>query len=139
MSNSALPRPAASPIPTSCFFAVALLAGSPSSDHFVPGLIPGGVFGIGSVVVAAAGLRRWRLAPFLTFAVGCARMIWIVVGLAIIHEVSLLHSLFFSVGLAIAITSVRWGWPTFPAWRAARWGCALTPDGGAPRMAHRDG
>lgn len=101
-------------------FDVALLAGSPFSDYFVPGLILGGLFGIGSFVVAATGLRHWRLAPFLAFAVGCAQMIWIIVELAVIHELSILHPLFFGVGLAIALCSIRWGWPTFQAWRAAR-------------------
>jgi len=101
-------------------FDVALLAGSPFSDFLVPGLILGGLFGIGSFVVAAMGLRRSRLAPFLAFAIGCAQMIWIVVELAIIRELSFLHPTMFLVGLVIAAASVPWGWPTFQAWRATR-------------------
>lgn len=101
-------------------FDVALLAGTPFSDYVVPGLILGGLFGIGSLVVAGMGLRRSRLAPFLAFAIGCAQMIWIVVELAIIEELSLLHPLFFGIGLFIAIAAVSWGWPTFQAWRAER-------------------
>ena len=72
-------------------FDTALLAGSPFSDYLIPGLVLGGVFGIGSLVVAAMGLRRSRLAPFLAFAIGCAQMIWIGVELAIIREFSFLH------------------------------------------------
>jgi hypothetical protein len=75
---------------------------------------------MGSLVVAAMGLRRDRLAPFLAFAIGCARMSWIVVQLGIIREVSWLHPAFFGVGLVIAIASVPWGWPTFQAWRTTR-------------------
>ncbi len=96
------------------------LAGSPFSDFFVPGLILGGLFGLGSFAVAVMGLRRWRVAPFLAFAIGCAQMIWIVVELAIIQGISILHPLYFLTGLGIAAAAVPWGWPTFQGWRAAR-------------------
>lgn len=101
-------------------FDVALLAGSPFADYTVPGLILGGLFGIGSLIVAGLGLAHQRIAPFLAFAIGCGQMIWIVVELAIIRELSVLHPAFFGVGLVVAITAVPWGWPTFRAWRAAR-------------------
>lgn len=101
-------------------FDLALLAGSPFSDYLVPGLILGGLFGAGSLAVAVMGIRRSRLAPFLAFAIGDAQMIWIVVQLAIIHEVSFLHPTMFAIGLAIAAAAVPWGWPTFQAWRASR-------------------
>ncbi len=101
-------------------FDPSLLAGSPFGDFLIPGLILGGLFGVGSLVVAALGLRRSLIAPFLAFAIGCAQMIWIVVELAIIKELSFLHPTFFVVGLVIAVASVPWGWPTFAAWRAAR-------------------
>ena len=97
-----------------------LLAGSPFSDFLVPGLILGGLFGVGSLVVAVMGVRRNCLAPFLAFAIGCAMMIWIVVELAIIKELSFLHPTFFAVGLVIAGSAVPWGWPTFQAWRTNR-------------------
>ncbi len=101
-------------------FSTTLLAGSPFSDFFVPGLILGGLFGVGSLVVAAMGMRRSRLAPFLAFTIGCAQMIWIAVELAIIGEFSFLHPVCFGIGLVIAVASVPWGWPTFQAWRAGR-------------------
>ncbi len=101
-------------------FSPSLLAGSPFTDYFVPGLILGGLFGIGSFLVAVLGLRHEPLAPFLAFAVGSAQMIWIVVELAIIRELSFLHPVCFALGLDIAAASVAWGWPTFKAWRAAR-------------------
>ena len=101
-------------------FDVAILAGSPFADYLIPGLILGGLFGIGSFVVAAMGLRHARLAPFLAFAIGCAQMIWIVVELAIIKELSFLHPTFFAVGLVIAAAAVPWGWATLQGWRDAR-------------------
>ena len=94
-------------------FDVALLAGSPFADYLIPGLILGGLFGVGSLVVAAMGLRRWRVAPFLAFAIGCGQMIWIVVELLIIRELSFLHPTFFLVGLVIAVAAVPWGRPTY--------------------------
>ena len=104
-------------------FSVEMLAGSPFSDFLIPGLVLGGVFGIGSFVVVALGLRGALIAPFLAFAIGCGQMAWIVVELAIIGEFSFLHPAMFAVGLVIATASVRWGWPTFESWRAER------PDG----------
>ncbi len=100
-------------------FDVGLLAGTPFADFLIPGLILGGLFGFGSFIVAGMGLARMRLAPFLAFAIGCGQMIWIVVELAIIKELSFLHPTFFGVGLLIAATAARWGWPTFQAWRTA--------------------
>ena len=96
------------------------LSGSPFPDFFVPGLILGGLFGLGSLAVAVFSLRCWRIAPFLAFAIGCGQMIWIAVELAIIREVSILHPICFGIGLAIAVASVNWGWPTWRGWRAAR-------------------
>ena len=101
-------------------FDTALLAGSPFSDFLVPGLVLGGLFGMGSLAVVVLGLRRARIAPFLAFAIGCAQMLWIVIELAIIKELSFLHPTMFLVGLVIAAASVRWGRPTFEGWRANR-------------------
>jgi hypothetical protein len=99
---------------------VRLLAGSPFPDFFVPGLILGGFFGVGSLVVALLCVRRVRIAPFLAFAIGCGQMIWIVVEFSIIKEFSILHPICFGIGLAIAAASAKWGWPTFAGWRSAR-------------------
>jgi hypothetical protein len=101
-------------------FDASILAGSPFSDFLIPGIILGGLFGVGSFIVAAMGLRRSRLAPFLAFAIGCGQMIWITIELAIIKDFSFLHPTFFGVGLVIAVASARWGWPTFQAWRVSR-------------------
>lgn len=109
-----------SPDGSSMQWDVSMLAGSPFPDFFVPGLILGGLFGLGSLAVAAMGLGGARIAPFLAFAIGCGQMIWIVVELAIIGEFSFLHPVCFGLGLAIAASAARWGWPTFEAWRRTR-------------------
>jgi hypothetical protein len=93
-------------------FSTALLAGSPFPDFLVPGLILGGLFGLGSLATAFAGLRHAALAPVVAFAIGCGQMIWIVVQLQIIKEVSFLHPLMFGTGLVIAVAAAIWGWPT---------------------------
>lgn len=96
---------------------------SPFTDYLIPGLILGGLFGVGSLVVAAMCTLRLRIAPFLAFAVGCGQMTWIVVQLAIIEELSFLHPTMFGVGLVIAVASAFWAWPMLRAividWRAA--------------------
>jgi hypothetical protein len=101
-------------------WSLSMLEGSPFTDFFIPGLILGGLFGFGSLAVVAMGLARLRIAPFLAFGLGCGQMIWIVVELAIIGQLSFLHPFCFGLGLIIAATAVRWGWPTFDAWRGAR-------------------
>ena len=101
---------------------LAYLDDSPFADYLLPGLILGGLFGVGSLVVAAMGMVRLRVAPFLAFVVGCGQMIWIAVQLTMIEEVSL-HPTMFGVGLVIAVASVFWAWPMTRAividWRAA--------------------
>lgn len=101
---------------------VSMLDGSPFSDFFIPGLILGGLFGVGSLAVVALGIARVPIAPFLAFALGGGQMIWIVVELGIIGQLSFLHPFCFGLGLMIAATAVRWGWPTFEAWRRTRLG-----------------
>ena len=110
----------ASPDGSTMQWTVSMLKGSPFPDFLVPGLILGGLFGIGSFAVAGLGLARFRAAPFLAFAIGCAQMIWIVAELAIIGQLSFLHPTCFAIGLVIAASSVRWGWPTFQIWRLTR-------------------
>jgi hypothetical protein len=101
-------------------FSTSLLAGSPFADFLVPGLILGGLFGIGSLVAAVAGLRHARWAPALGFVIGSGQMIWIAVELLIIREFSFLHPVMFGTGLVIAAASAVWGWPTVRNWWAPR-------------------
>ena len=100
-------------------FRTSLLEGSPFPDYLVPGLILGGLFGIGSLLTVVLGLREHPLAPFLAFAIGCGQMIWIVVQLGIIgtRNLSFLHPAMFLVGLVIAIAAVPWGLPVLRARR----------------------
>ena len=98
-------------------FSPDLLAGSPFGDFLIPGLTLLGLFGIGSIAVAAAGLRHAPWAPFGAFAIGIAQMIWIVVELVVIHELSFLHPAMFTLGLSIAAGATAWGWPSLARWR----------------------
>jgi hypothetical protein len=102
---------------------LAYLEDSPFADYLLPGLILGGIFGVGSLVVAAMGIACLRVAPFLASIVGCGQMIWIAVQLTIIDEFSMLHPTMFGVGLVIAVASVFWAWPMVRAilidWRVA--------------------
>jgi hypothetical protein len=101
-------------------FDVAILAGSPFRDFLVPGLILGGLFGLGSLAVAVIGLRRWHVAPFLAFGIGIGQMIWIPVQLSIIKDLSFFHPTCYAIGLVIATASYWWGRETFRAWLAGR-------------------
>ena len=101
-------------------FSTSILAGSPFPDFLLPGLILGGVFGVGSLLTALAGMRRAYWAPFAAFAIGSGQMIWILIQIASIRELSFLHPTMFAIGLLIAASAVVWGWPTFAAWRAGR-------------------
>src|SRR4029079_874164 len=101
-------------------FSTSLLAGSPFTDYLLPGIILGGLFGIGSLSAAFAGLRHAVWAPMLGFVIGMAQMIWIVVELLIIREFSFLHPVMFGTGLAIAVASAFWSWPTVRSWLAQR-------------------
>ncbi len=100
-------------------FTLDLLDGSPFSDYFWPGLILFALFGVGSIVTAILWARRWALAPFAAFTIGCAQMIWIVVELAIIKEVSFLHPLMFGIGLLVALAAVPAGLPAVRRMRTA--------------------
>jgi hypothetical protein len=97
-------------------FDTGILAGSPFTDFLIPGLILGGLFGIGSLVVAVLGARRLAAAPFLAFAIGFGQMLWIIVQLGIIKELSFLHPTMFGSGLVIAASAAAWGWGSFHAW-----------------------
>ncbi len=96
-------------------FSTTLLEGSPFSDYLVPGLILGGLFGVGSLVVALLAIRREALAPLLAFVIGVGQMVWIAVELAIIREFSPLHVIMFTVGLLLAIDALLW---SRPQWRS---------------------
>jgi len=90
---------------------LSLLNGSPFADYLVPGLILLSLFGIGSLVGAALVLLRLWFAPLVAFVIGAGQMIWIIVQLSIIKELSWLHPTMFLVGLVIAVASVIWGAP----------------------------
>ncbi len=94
------------------------LDGSPFADFFWPGLILLALFGVGSLATAALWAARVPAAPFLAFAIGCGQMIWIVVELAIIGELSFLHPTMFATGALIALCAFQSGQPVLRASRS---------------------
>lgn len=63
------------------------LRGTPFASWLIPGLLLFGVFGVGSLVAALAGLLRHWSAPYLAFAVGLGQVIWIVVEAILLRHV----------------------------------------------------
>ena len=94
---------------------LAWLEGSPFTSYFVPGLLLFGVFGVGSLVAAAAGLLRHWTAPYLAFAIGAGQMIWISVQVFIMSKAGIffLQPALFTFGATLALLVFFW-------WRATR-------------------
>jgi hypothetical protein len=89
---------------------VSALGGSPFTSYFVPGAILCFVLGIGPLCVAALAWRQHRMAPFLTFAVGCALVVWIAVEIAIVGYSNHppLQLIYLVLGAAITLVGVAW-------------------------------
>jgi len=86
-----------------------LLAGSPFDSYLLPGIILFGVVGIGPLVVAAMTIRRQRLAPVGTIAVGLALIGWISVDMVVLAgPASLAWTLYLLVGAAICALGLYW-------------------------------
>ena len=89
---------------------LALLAGSPFSDYFVPGLILFGIVGLGTLWVALLAWRASAWAPVLTVAVGGALLIWLLVEFAVIGYTSEppVQPVYLALGLLITIIGAAW-------------------------------
>ena len=87
---------------------VTLLAASPFSSYLIPGLILFGLFGLGSLAAAVAGLLLHWTGPFAAFAIGCGQMIWIVVEYVMTQAFSFLQPALFVWGMAIAVLGLLW-------------------------------
>ena len=88
----------------------ALLAGSPFSDYFVPGLILFSHRGPGNAVGGTAGLARQRMGSRPTVAVGGALLIWLLVEFAVIGYTSdpPVQPVYLALGLLITIIGAAW-------------------------------
>ena len=96
---------------------VSALSGSPFANYFVPGAILFTILGIGSLGAAVLAWRRHPAAPMLTFAVGGALLIWLIVEIVIVGYSNdpPLQAWYLGLGVVISLVGVGWmrrvGWP----------------------------
>ena len=96
---------------------VAALSGSPFANYFVPGAILFTILGIGPLGAAVLAWRRHPVAPMLTFAVGGALLIWLIVEIVIVGYSNdpPLQAWYLGLGVVISLVGVGWmrrvGWP----------------------------
>ena len=90
------------------------IEGTVFGSYLLPGLYLLLINGIAMLVAAALTVVRHWTAPWLTAALGAGLMIWIVVQVLVLPEVSPLQSLFLLVGLAMFAIGAGWlrriGW-----------------------------
>ena len=87
---------------------LSLLAESPFTDYYVPGLllfIGIGLFHIGGAVVSWV---RFRYAGQCAFILGFILLFWIIIQIAMIGYASLLQPIYFILGLAEIDLGIRW-------------------------------
>jgi len=89
---------------------VSALSGSPFANYFVPGAILFTILGIGPLGAAVLAWRRHPVAPLLTFAVGGALLIWLVVEIVVVGYANdpPLQALYFGLGIVISLVGVSW-------------------------------
>lgn len=89
---------------------VSALSGSPFANYFVPGAILFTILGIGPLGAAVLAWRRHPVAPLLTFAVGGALLIWLVVEIVVVGFTNdpPLQALYFGLGIVISLVGVSW-------------------------------
>lgn len=89
---------------------VSALSGSPFASYFVPGAILFTILGIGPLGAAVLAWRRHPVAPLLTFAVGGALLIWLVVEIVVVGYANdpPLQALYFGLWIVISLVGVSW-------------------------------
>jgi len=81
---------------------------SPFGSYLVPGLYLLAMNGVGMVVVAALSVARHPTAPWLTAILGTGLLIWILVQLVVMPEVSPLQAIFGAIGVVLMGISALW-------------------------------
>jgi hypothetical protein len=89
---------------------VSALSGSPFANYFVPGAILFSILGIGPLGAAVLAWRRHPVAPLLTFAVGGALLIWLVVEIVVVGYANdpPLQALYLGLGIVISLVGASW-------------------------------
>ncbi|MBK8498753.1 MAG: hypothetical protein IPL52_08045 [Flavobacteriales bacterium] len=86
---------------------LSLLDRTPFADFFWPGLILGGLFGIGSLLASLSIAWGWRYGFRFAQVIGAGHVIWILFQLYWFPETSVLQPVLATVGLAIFIVADR--------------------------------
>jgi len=97
---------------------VSALSGSPFANYFVPGAVLFTILGIGPLGAAVLAWRRHAVAPLLTFVVGGALLIWLIVEIVFVGYSNdpPLQAWYLGLGIVISLVGVGWmrrvGWLT---------------------------
>lgn len=86
----------------------AWIEASPFGTYLVPGLYLLLVNGVGMLVLAGLTLARHPASPWLTGVLGMGLIIWILVQIAVLPEVSPLQAAFGAIGVVLVGLSVAW-------------------------------
>ena len=92
-------------------------SGSPFANYFVPGAVLFTILGIGPLGAAVLAWRRHAVAPLLTFAVGGALLIWLIVEIVFVGYSNdpPLQAWYLGLGIVSSLVGVGWlrrvGWP----------------------------
>ena len=81
---------------------------TPFGSYLVPGFYLLLVNGFGMLGLAALGIARHWLAPWLMGALGVGMVIWIVVQIAVMPETMFLTWIFLGVGFALGFVALFW-------------------------------
>jgi hypothetical protein len=81
---------------------------SPFGSYLVPGLYLVAVNGVGMLVVAGLSVARHATAPWLTGILGTGLLIWILVQLLVMPEVSPLQAVFGSIAAVLMGIATLW-------------------------------
>jgi hypothetical protein len=81
---------------------------SPFGSYLVPGLYLLLINGVGMLVLAGLTIARHPAAPWLTGILGMGLVIWILVQVAVMPEVSFLQAVFGVIGAVLVATSIVW-------------------------------
>jgi hypothetical protein len=80
----------------------------PFGSYLVPGLYLLFVNGLAMLLLAALSVARHPVAPWLTGVLGTGLVIWILVQLVVMPEVSPLQAVFGGIGVVLVGISVAW-------------------------------
>lgn len=83
-----------------------VLKKGPFTSFLIPGLFLFFVIGLGHMVSFVAVKRRLKLHPYISGALGCILMSWILIQCYILESIHYLHIIFFMVGLSESLIAL---------------------------------